>query len=109
MTFLSEIRSLLQQSCSEPGMRYNLQLLNAIVLYVGTQAIQLIRNKGLSPNISTITHSAHMDIFQNLSVDLDTEGNKQTNKWFKLHICISICRFLGFLGSILKIHKQIFV
>lgn len=24
--------------------------------------------------MSTITHSAHMDIFQNLAVDLDTEG-----------------------------------
>jgi len=55
-------------------MRYDLSLLNAIVLYVGTQAIQQIRSKGLVPNTSTITHSAHMDIFQNLSVDLDTEG-----------------------------------
>lgn len=74
VTFLSEMRTTMQQSCCEPGMRYNVSLLNAIVLYVGTQAIQLIRNKGLVPNISTITHSAHMDIFQNLSVDLDTEG-----------------------------------
>ncbi|VVC34988.1 Hypothetical protein CINCED_3A007099 [Cinara cedri] len=74
VTFLSEMRTTMQQSCCEPGMRYNVSLLNAIVLYVGTQAIQLIRTKGLVPNISTITHSAHMDIFQNLSVDLDTEG-----------------------------------
>lgn len=74
VTFLSEIRSTMQQSCCEPGMRYNLSLLNAIVLYVGTQAIQHIRSKGLVPNTSTIAHSAHMDIFQNLSVDLDTEG-----------------------------------
>lgn len=74
VTFLSEIRTTLQQSCREPGMRYDLPLLNAIVLYVGTQAIQQIRSKGLVPNTSTITHSAHMDIFQNLSVDLDTEG-----------------------------------
>jgi len=64
----------MQHSCCEPGMRYDLSLLNAIVLYVGTQAIQQIRSKGLVPNTSTITHSAHMDIFQNLSVDLDTEG-----------------------------------
>lgn len=74
VTFLSEIRTTMQQSCCEPGMRYNLSLLNAIVLYVGTQAIQHIRSKGLVPNTSTIAHSAHMDIFQNLSVDLDTEG-----------------------------------
>lgn len=26
------------------------------------------------PNMTTIVHCAHMDIFQNLAVDLDTEG-----------------------------------
>ncbi|TRY54534.1 hypothetical protein DNTS_033400 [Danionella cerebrum] len=61
VTFLSELRS-------------NLQLINALVLYVGTQAIAHIHNKGSTPSMSTITHSAHMDIFQNLAVDLDTEG-----------------------------------
>lgn len=74
VTFLSEIRTTMQQSCNDPGMRYNISLMNAIVLYVGTQAIQQICSKGLVPSTSTITHSAHMDIFQNLSVDLDTEG-----------------------------------
>lgn len=59
---------------NEPGMRYNISLMNALVLYVGTQAINHIRNKGLTVNNSTIAHSAHMDIFQNLAVDLDTEG-----------------------------------
>ncbi|CAH0762465.1 unnamed protein product [Bemisia tabaci] len=73
VTFLSELRSNLQVS-NEPGVRYNISLLNALVLYVGTQAISFIRGKGLSPNMSTIAHSAHMDIFQNLAVDLDTEG-----------------------------------
>jgi len=48
--------------------------MNALVLYVGTQAINFIRSKGLTPNMTTIAHSAHMDIFQNLAVDLDTEG-----------------------------------
>lgn len=28
----------------------------------------------MSPNMTTIVHCAHMDIFQNLAVDLDTEG-----------------------------------
>ena len=74
VTFLSELRSNLQVS-NEPGMRYNIPLMNALVLYVGTQAISYIRNKGHTPNMSTIAHSAHMDIFQNLAVDLDTEGN----------------------------------
>lgn len=73
VTFLSELRSNLQVS-NEPGMRYNIPLMNALVLYVGTQAISFIRSKGLTPNMSTIAHSSHMDIFQNLAVDLDTEG-----------------------------------
>uniref|UniRef100_A0A8C4WXR9 CCR4-NOT transcription complex, subunit 1 n=1 Tax=Eptatretus burgeri TaxID=7764 RepID=A0A8C4WXR9_EPTBU len=59
---------------TEPGMRYNIPLINGLVLYVGTQAIAHINGKGSSPSMSTITHSAHMDIFQNLAVDLDTEG-----------------------------------
>ncbi|XP_048672610.1 CCR4-NOT transcription complex subunit 1 isoform X5 [Caretta caretta] len=73
VTFLSDLRSNLQVS-NEPGNRYNIQLINALVLYVGTQAIAHIHNKGSTPSMSTITHSAHMDIFQNLAVDLDTEG-----------------------------------
>lgn len=32
------------------------------------------RSKNMVPNMTTIVHCAHMDIFQNLAVDLDTEG-----------------------------------
>lgn len=32
------------------------------------------RSKNLGPTMATIVHSAHMDIFQNLAVDLDNEG-----------------------------------
>ena len=74
VTFLSELRSHLQVS-QEPGQRYNTALMNALVLYVGSQAIAYIHSKGSTPSMSTITHSSHMDIFQNLVVDLDTEGN----------------------------------
>lgn len=73
VTFLSELRSHLQ-SVNDPGTRYNVPLMNALVLYVGTQAIAYIQSKSGAPSISTITHSSHMDIFQNLAVDLDTEG-----------------------------------
>ncbi len=73
VTFLSELRSHLQVS-QEPGQRYNTALMNALVLYVGSQAIAYIHSKGSTPSMSTITHSSHMDIFQNLVVDLDTEG-----------------------------------
>ncbi|GBP76975.1 CCR4-NOT transcription complex subunit 1 [Eumeta japonica] len=73
VTFLSELRSNMQV-LNEPGRRYNSQLMNAVVLYVGTQAIAHIRQKGQTPNMSTIAHSAHMDIFQNFTVDFDYEG-----------------------------------
>lgn len=48
--------------------------MNALVLYVGTQAIAYIHSKERTPSTSTIAHTAHMDIFQHLVVDLDTEG-----------------------------------
>ncbi|XP_059059892.1 CCR4-NOT transcription complex subunit 1-like isoform X2 [Achroia grisella] len=73
VTFLSELRGNMQV-LNEPGRRYNSQLMNAVVLYVGTQAISYIRSKGQTPNMSTIAHSAHMDIFQNFTVDFDYEG-----------------------------------
>ncbi|KAB7502971.1 CCR4-NOT transcription complex subunit 1 [Armadillidium nasatum] len=73
VTFLSELRSYLQVS-NEPGVRYNMSVMNALVLYVGMQAIAQIQGKGLTPSMPTIAHSAHMDIFENLAVDLDTEG-----------------------------------
>ncbi|CAO1323562.1 unnamed protein product [Diamesa serratosioi] len=73
VTFLAEIRGHLQIS-NEPGSRYNIPLMNALVLYVGTQAINQIRSKNLVPNMTTIVHNAHMDILQNLAVDLDNEG-----------------------------------
>ncbi|XP_068619927.1 CCR4-NOT transcription complex subunit 1 isoform X4 [Battus philenor] len=73
VTFLSELRSNMQV-VNEPGRRYNSQLMNAVVLYVGSQAIAYIRSKGQTPNMTTIAHSAHMDIFQNFTVDFDFEG-----------------------------------
>jgi len=62
-------------------MKYNIPLMNALVLYVGTQAIQYIHSKGQTPGMATIAHSSHMDIFQNLAVDMDTEG-----QWMHLPI-----------------------
>jgi len=73
VTFLSDLRSNLQMS-SEPGLKYNVPLINSLVLHVGTTAITYIHSKGSTPSMATITHSSHMDIFQNLAVDLDTEG-----------------------------------
>ncbi|XP_065578848.1 CCR4-NOT transcription complex subunit 1-like isoform X2 [Artemia franciscana] len=73
VTFLSELRSVLQVN-PDQGLRYNISMINALVLYVGTQAISAIQSKSMTPAMSTIGHSAHMDIFQSLAVNLDTEG-----------------------------------
>lgn len=73
VTFLSELRSNMQMS-QGPGRRYDWALLSGVVLYVGAHGIAHIRAKGQTPNMTTIAHSAHMDIFQNFTVDFDYEG-----------------------------------
>ncbi len=76
VTFLSDLRSYLQAS-PDAGSHYNIQLMNALVIYVGTYGIQALRSKGLTPthnNLTHAAHSAHSDIFQSLVVDLDSEG-----------------------------------
>jgi CCR4-NOT transcription complex subunit 1 len=97
VTFVSELRGQLQIS-NEPGQRYYIKLMNALVLYVGTQAIAHIRSKNLQPNMTTIAHSAHMDIFQSLAVDLDTEGAFMVLCLFFLSIQCSY-RFLSRLQN----------
>jgi len=61
-----------QQEAVIAGTHYNVPAINALVLYVGIQAISQLQ-KG-SQVTSPITHSAPMDIFQHLAVELDTEG-----------------------------------
>jgi len=56
-------------------------------MHVGTQAISYIHSKGGSPSMASITHSSHMDIFQNLAVDLDTEGIV-TSQCVRLQACL---------------------
>lgn len=75
VSFLSELRGYLQQAgqnASNDSSHYNTPLMNALVLYVGQTAISTISPKNI--NMSSIAHSSHMDIFQNLAVSLDTEG-----------------------------------
>ncbi|CAG2109482.1 unnamed protein product, partial [Medioppia subpectinata] len=75
VTFLSDLRGYLQLSApntTTDSVHYNIPLINGLVLYVGQTAIQSIPPKSIS--MSSIAHSSHMDIFQNLAVALDTEG-----------------------------------
>jgi CCR4-NOT transcription complex subunit 1 len=76
VTFLSDLRSYLQ-AYPDTSCNYNIQLMNALVIYVGTHGIQMLRSKNLMPSLQTLqhpSHSAHSDIFQSLVVDLDSEG-----------------------------------
>uniref|UniRef100_A0A7I4E1I6 CCR4-Not complex component Not1 C-terminal domain-containing protein n=1 Tax=Physcomitrium patens TaxID=3218 RepID=A0A7I4E1I6_PHYPA len=69
--------TLLPQEAQASGTRYNVPLLNALVLYVGMQAIQQLHSKTsqqVAALTAPITHSAPMDIFELLVNDLDTEG-----------------------------------
>ena len=85
---------------TDSGCHYNIQLVNALVLYVGTQAIQHVNSKGQSPSMNTIAPSTHMDIFQNLAVNLDTEGesgcrirecSKETSAAVSVQLCLCVC------------------
>uniref|UniRef100_A0A1I7ZGD4 DUF3819 domain-containing protein n=1 Tax=Steinernema glaseri TaxID=37863 RepID=A0A1I7ZGD4_9BILA len=73
VSFLSELPTVLQVSTT-PGSTYNVSVINSIVLYVGMRAVESINKSGLSISLTTIAHSSFMDVFQNLSVLLCTEG-----------------------------------
>eukprot|EP00218_Dolichomastix_sp_CCMP3274_P016752 CAMPEP_0170132442 /NCGR_PEP_ID=MMETSP0033_2-20121228/245_1 /TAXON_ID=195969 /ORGANISM="Dolichomastix tenuilepis, Strain CCMP3274" /LENGTH=2427 /DNA_ID=CAMNT_0010367803 /DNA_START=38 /DNA_END=7318 /DNA_ORIENTATION=- len=63
------LRLLLPQAeALKAGTRYNVPLINALVLVVGVQAIHANGTKGQSAS------PASMDIYQGLALELDTEG-----------------------------------
>ncbi|CAN4111809.1 unnamed protein product [Withania somnifera] len=82
--FLSELKQKLLLSPSEAakaGTRYNVPLINSLVLYVGMQAIQQLQAK--TPHAQSMPCSvpfavflvgAALDVFQTLIIELDTEG-----------------------------------
>ncbi|KAF3523583.1 hypothetical protein F2Q69_00048859 [Brassica cretica] len=72
-TFLSELKLKLLVSSSEAssaGTRYNVPLINSLVLYTGIQAIQQLQQAGETGAQNVV--ALHM--FKYLSVELDTEG-----------------------------------
>ena len=74
MTLAVHSHLTLLQISTDPGNQFDVSLINALVLFVGTQAIAYIHSKGSTPSASAITYTAHMDIFQHLLVNFDTEG-----------------------------------
>lgn len=87
-SFLSELKQRLllpQSEANLAGTRYNVPLINSLVLYIGMQAIQLLQSKSTAQHPSTqqVNHSppmdlflvsTPMDIFQSLINNLDSEG-----------------------------------
>ena len=48
--------------------------MNALTLYLGTQAIEYLQTVNIVPSISSVAKTAHFTIFKQLIVELDTEG-----------------------------------
>ncbi|KAK3124635.1 hypothetical protein QOZ80_7BG0589710 [Eleusine coracana subsp. coracana] len=73
-----------QNEANAAGTRYNVPLINSLVLYVGMQAVQqLQQNKANAPASVQINQSSQLDMFQietatelfrNLIMTMDTEG-----------------------------------
>lgn len=81
VNFLSDLPGMLLFSPQQqvhpshsPSSKYNISVVNAVVMYVGVCAIDSIHDKGQRISTDTIAHTAFMDIFQNLAVSLCTEG-----------------------------------
>ncbi|XP_024992563.1 CCR4-NOT transcription complex subunit 1 isoform X1 [Cynara cardunculus var. scolymus] len=83
-SFLSELKQKLLLSPNEAaraGTRYNVPLMNSLVLYVGMQAIQQLQartphGQSMASNASLAIFlvGAALDIFQTLILELETEG-----------------------------------
>ena len=74
--FVESLRARLMLPAAEAaacGTRYNVPLLNALVLYMGIQAIAQLAAKPQQAQLP-ILHSAPMEVFQQLVTELDTEG-----------------------------------
>ncbi|KAL9690797.1 hypothetical protein QQ045_011207 [Rhodiola kirilowii] len=80
-SFLTDLKQRLllpQNEAVRAGTKYNVPLLNSLVLYVGIQAIQQLQAKG--PHAQAVSNpwvylvGAALDIFQALINNLDTEG-----------------------------------
>ncbi|KAL8091899.1 uncharacterized protein LOC141692281 isoform X1 [Apium graveolens] len=81
-SFLSELKQKLMlppSDAARAGTRYNVPLLNSLVLYVGMQAIQQLQARTpphaqASVSLAAFHVGAALDIFQLLITELDTEG-----------------------------------
>uniref|UniRef100_A0A1I7SU78 Ubiquitinyl hydrolase 1 n=2 Tax=Bursaphelenchus xylophilus TaxID=6326 RepID=A0A1I7SU78_BURXY len=73
VSFLTELPSILMLNPSQ-GCKYNISTVNAVVVHVGTRAIDQLHEKSLSINMTNVMNTAFMDIFQSLAASLCTQG-----------------------------------
>ena len=73
-SFLAQLHSKLLVPSPTPGAApvYSARVINALVFYLGQQAIAMLQESSAAQ--SAVTHSAPMDIFQQLARDLEPEG-----------------------------------
>jgi CCR4-NOT transcription complex subunit 1 len=79
VSFLENLSyAILSKNSTADGSRYDVPLMNSLVLYIGVQAISKTEKRG-SQGLSPVAHNVYMDIFQHLLVELDSEGNCHFN------------------------------
>eukprot|EP00158_Paraphelidium_tribonemae_P009756 Partr_v1_DN28952_c0_g1_i2_m25897 putative ccr4-Not transcription complex len=75
-SFLLDLKRMMMLSSEDvfvAGSNYDVPMINAVVLYVGTQAMEQMQVKS-SGQAPSITQSAPMDVFLKLVHDFDAEG-----------------------------------
>ncbi|KAJ8900176.1 hypothetical protein K2173_024816 [Erythroxylum novogranatense] len=79
--FLTELKQrllLLPSEAAAAGTRYNVPLINSLILYTGMQAIQQMQvrtpHAQSTGNLNVLSVDAALDIYQTLALDLDAEG-----------------------------------
>ena len=63
-----------QAPWEDTTIRYNVPLLNAIVLHLGTQAVSLISSKNTSVSAATVATCPQTSLLHNLTAVLETDG-----------------------------------
>lgn len=71
--FLSKLLGILKVS-DVPGSKYDSTLMSALILYIGTRAIDALQSKKQKISVQSIANSPFMDVFQSLASALCSEG-----------------------------------
>ena len=59
---------------NDPSNRYNIPMINALVLYVGSHAIRFLKDEGREISITEVYRQRHMNIFLSMAIHFNTEA-----------------------------------